>query len=413
MKVSRRVFVGCGTAGVIRSAVPASERVNLGVIGCGWQGVPTLKIFRNDPRVHIAAVCDVDGDHLEEGKAAAGGTPAAVRHFEEIVNRADVDAVYIAVPDHWHGVVALAAARSGKDIYGEKPIAHNFAEAIAIRDAVRRYGRIWQTGSWQRSVSEFRHACELVRNGRIGKVHRVDIGLPPGHTDWDGLSERTLPVPPPPRLEYERWLGPAPEAPYCPARVHKTWRWNLDYGGGSLMDWVGHHVDIAHWALGLDDTGPLEVSASAEWSRHPVWNAPLRYRVTARYLGGLTMHISSGYDDVRGGIRWTGDEGWIWIDRGGMDASPRGVLTSRIGANETQLPVSSSHHRNFIDCVLSRSETLTPAHIATRSATPGYLGLIAMQTGRTIRWDPRSETVVSDPEAARLLARPMRTPWHL
>jgi predicted dehydrogenase len=372
-----------------------------------------MKIFQTDPRVHVAGICDVDEAHLSEGLQSAPGAKGC-RHFEELIARADVDAIYMAVPDHWHGTIATAAARAGKDVYGEKPLAHNWMEGAAIRETVARYGRVWQTGSWQRSISQFRFACELVRNGRIGKVQRVELGLPAGSTDWDGTGSQSAPVPPPPGLEYERWLGPAPVAPYAPARVHKTWRWNFDYGGGSLMDWVGHHVDIAHWGLGFDHTGPLEVEATAEFaSTHPIWNAPPRWRVNARYEEGVTMYISGGNDDVRSGTRWIGDGGWVWVDRSGIETNPRNLLTSKIRPDEINLPVSASHHRQFIDCVLTRSRTLTPPDVALRSATPGYLGVIAMRTGRKIRWDPQREQILNDDGAARMLGRTMRSPWHV
>ena len=414
--MNRRIFIGglsaAAGATILRADVLPSNKVALGVIGVGWQGFATMKIFMSDSRVEVAGICDIDADHLAEAKAAAPG--ARTHHeYEELLARPDIDAVYMAVPDHWHGTVAAAAAKAGKDIYGEKPLAHNWAEGKMIVDTVARYGRIWQTGSWQRSVADFRFACELVRNGRIGKVHRVEIGLPAGLTDWDGLGNRVRPEAPPKTLDWSRWLGPAPQVPYAPARVHKTWRWNYDTGGGSLMDWVGHHVDIAHWGLGLDDTGPIEVSGQGEITNHPVWDTPPQWRVTAKYRGGLVMKIAGGYDDIRSGTRWIGDEGSVWVDRSGIETIPRSLLSSRIRPDEVRLPVSSSHHRQFIDCVLTRGETLTPAHVALRSATPGYLGTIAMRTGRTIHWDPDRQEIPGDPAAARLLSRPGRSPWFV
>jgi len=397
---------------VLGAQVPPSSSVALGVVGVGWQGLATMKIFQSDPRVRIAGICDIDANHLAEAVAAAPGTRTH-HEFEEMMARPDIDAVYMAVPDHWHGIVAGTALRNGKDVYGEKPLAHNWAEGRAIADAVDRYGRIWQTGSWQRSVAQFRYACELVRNGRIGKVHTVEIGLPAGLNDWDGLGHKVQPETPPKTLDWKRWLGPAPVVPYAPARVHKTWRWNYDTGGGSLMDWVGHHVDIAHWGLGLDATGPLSVEAHGEVPRHPLWNTPAQWRVVAKYAGEITMNISGGFDDIRPGTRWIGDEGWVWVDRSGAEASPRGLLTSRIGPSEVRLPVSASHHRQFIDCVLNRAETLTPAHVALRSATPGWLGCIAMRTGRIIRWDPAKQQIVNDAPAERLLSRPLGAPWSV
>jgi len=426
--LSRRRFLK--TAAAFPAVVPASalgrngraapsNRVTVGCIGTGWQGENNVKSFLEEPGAQVVALCDIDARHLENALTQVHARYqnkdcAAYRNFEELLARPDIDAVVLSVPDHWHGIVSVAAARAGKDIYGEKPLAQNWAEGRAICDAVRRYGRVWQTGSWQRSVAQFRMACELVRNGRIGKVHTAEVGLPGGLPDWDNLGNQDRPVPPPGHLDYERWLGPAPEAPYCPARVHKTWRWNLDYGGGMLMDWVGHHVDTAHWGLGFDETGPVEVEGQGEFSlASRVWNAPEKFRVTARYANGVTLKISGGYEDFRRGAKWIGDEGWIWVDRSGIEAEPRRVLTSVIRPGEVRLEVSPGHHRQFLECVLSRRRTIAPPEVALRSATPGYLGLISILTGTRIRWDPVRQQIVGNTAAERLLARPMRSPWSL
>ena len=179
------------------------------------------------------------------------------------------------------------------------------------------------------------------------------------------------------------------------------------------MDWVGHHVDIAHWGLGLDDTGPVEVRGEGVPPNHPIWNTPAEWRVTARYAHDITMEIAGGIDRIRPGTRWIGDEGWIWVDRSGIETFPANLSQSKIRPHEIRLPVSNSHHKQFIDCVLSRNQTLTAAHVALRSATPGYLGTIAMLTGRTIRWDPLKQTIEGDPGAHRMLSRPPRSPWSI
>jgi len=412
---TRREFLSAS----LGAAVAPSDRVTLGCVGMGWQGIGNLKIFLEDPAVRVVAVCDVDTQHLAEARELVNAKHqdnacAVFRDCEELYARADIDAVSLAVPDHWHGLASVAAARAGKDIYGEKPLAHNWAEGRAIVDAVRRHGRVWQTGSWQRSVNQFRVACELVRNGRIGAVQRVEVGLPGGHSDFDGLGHLTEFTAPPAHLDYDRWLGPAPYAPYCIARVHKTWRWNLDYGGGQLLDWIGHHTDIAHWGLGLDNTGPVFVEGEGVLPpAGSLWNSPTRYRVHARYPGGVQMIIAGGHRDIRGGTKWIGPEGWIWVNRGGLEADPPKLLSSRIGPNELHLERSPGHQRQFIECVRSRRATLTPPEVALRSATPGYLGLISILLGRPVRWDPLGERIIDDPQAERLLARPMRSPYHL
>lgn len=400
-------------------AVAPSDRVTMGLIGTGWQGGNNIQSFLSESQAQIVALCDIEKNHLAEGldivRTAHGNSGCKGYHeMDEVFARADIDAVCLTLPDHWHGIASLKALRAGKDVYGEKPLAHNWAEGRAIADAVRRCGRIWQTGSWQRSRAEFRLACELVRNGRIGKVSRVEVGLPGGHPDFDGLGHLDKPEKPPPTLDWDRWLGPAPATPFCPARVHKTWRWNYDYGGGMLLDWVGHHVDTAHWGLGFDHTGPVEVSATGEFStENRVWNTPVKFRVTAKYPNGVTILISGGHDDVRRGAKFIGEGGWIWVDRSGIEAQPRSLLASRIRGDEIRLPVSSSHHGEFLECVKSRRTPLTPPETALRSATPAYLGLISILTGRTICWDPEREKILGDSEAERYLSRPMRAPWHL
>lgn len=398
--------------------VAPSDRITVACIGTGWQGGNNVDSFLEEPGAQVVAACDIDADHLETARQAInkkyGNQDCKTYHeFEEVLARKDIDALMLAVPDHWHGVLSTAAVAAGKDIYGEKPLAQNFAEGRAICEAVERYQRVWQTGSWQRSRDDFRRACELVINGRIGKISRVKVVLPGGLTDFDGLGDQDSPVPPPRSLDYKRWLGPAPEAPYSPARVHKTWRWNLDYGGGMLMDWVGHHVDTAHWGLGYDGTGPVEVNGAGEFlPSHRVWNAPSRFKVTARYATGVVMEITGGYD-ARRGVTWYGDDGWIWVDRSGIDAQPRSVLMSRIRPDEIRFERSTNHHRQFLECVKNRRRTLAPPDIALRSATPGYLGLISILTGTGIRWNPEQQRIVGNPAAERLLSRPMRGPWHI
>jgi hypothetical protein len=198
------------------------------------------------------------------------------------------------------------------------------------------------------------------------------------------------------------------------ARVHKNWRWNLDYAGGQLMDWVGHHVDIAHWGLGSDYAGPYEVEGSGEWpNRGRLWNTATRYRVTAKYPHDVTMVIAGGYEDIQSGTKWIGDRGWVWVNRGAIDASPRTLLREKFSPSEIHLYRSPGHAREFIQAVKSRGTTLAPAEVALRSATPGFLGQIAMLTGRKIRWDAEKEQILNDDGASRLLYRPMRSPWHL
>jgi predicted dehydrogenase len=282
---------------------------------------------------------------------------------------------------------------------------------------VKRYDRVWQTGSWQRSESHFRFACELVLNGRIGRVHTVEVELPSGQPDFENTKGQEPPRPAPECLDYDTWLGPAPCAPYCPARVHKNWRWVLDYGGGQLMDWVGHHVDIAHWGLGLDYAGPVEIEGRGEYPKTGLWNSPTKYHLTLKYANGVTMIITGAFSHGEWwnttGTKWIGESGWVRVSRAGIDAHPKSLLGERFGPDDINLYRSPSHHRNFLDCVKSRTPTLAPAEVAHRSATPGHLGQIAMMLGRKIRFNPDTEQILNDATATRMLSRAMRSPWHL
>jgi len=404
-----------------QEGVLPGEKVTMGCIGVGWQGTSNMENFLRLPDVQIVAVCDVDKNHLENARDIVnkhyGNQDCATYHdFRELLAREDIDVVSIGLPDHWHSIPAIAAAEAGKDIYGEKPLSHSLREGRAMVDTVERYGRIWQTGSWQRSQAKFRFAAELVRNGRIGKIQRVEVGLPSGHTDFAGTKGEDQIQPPPPELDYEFWLGPAPYSPYVKSRLHKNWRWYYDFGGGQLMDWVGHHVDIAHWGMGAEYTGPVEIEGTGEFPRDGVWNTATRYRIDTRYANGIPMVIAGGHADVCDGnlgAKWIGEDGWVWVDRSGIDAEPKSLLDEQIGPNEIHLYNSPGHWRNFIDCVKSRRQTIAPCEVAHRSASPGHLGLIAMLAGRKIRFDPETETIEGDDIAARMLGNAMRSPWVL
>ena len=396
----------------------ASDRVVMAGIGFGMQGPSNMQSFLEKEEVQWVAVCDIDKGHLQEARDIVNGkygnTDCAVHHdFRELFARRDLDAVSIAVPDHWHAILAISAARAGLDIYGEKPLSHSLLEGRAICEAVKRYGRVWQTGSWQRSVENFHRAAELVRNGRIGKVVRVEVGLPEGHYDFAGTFGEEALVPAPPELDYDCWVGPAPWVPYCKARVHMNWRWNMDFGGGQLMDWVGHHVDIAHWGLGFDGTGPVEIEGAGEFPRSGIYNSPTRYYVTAKYADGTPIVIAGGYPEIWSGTKWIGDRGWIWVDRGEFKTEPTALKNEEIGPEELRLIKSRDHFQDFIDCVRSRNMTVAPCETAHRSASVGHLGVIAMEVGRKVRWDPKTETIIGDPEAERLLAHAYREPWQL
>jgi predicted dehydrogenase len=284
-------------------------------------------------------------------------------------------------------------------------------EGRAMSDAVAKNRVVFQTGSQQRSDERFRHACELVLNGRIGELQTVRCGMPPGRIDFGMTGHRKQPEPIPEGFDYDIWLGPAPQAPYAPARCHVNFRWIFDYSGGQVTDWGGHHPDIAQWGMGTARTGPVAIrNPKGEFPPDELWNTATEYYFEAVYENGVSMIVSSS---ERMGVRFEGTEGWIWVTRGAHEASNPAVWESEIGENEKRLYKSENHHRNFIDCVLSRSEPVAPIEEAHRSITIAHLGNIAMLLGRDLRWDPDAEKILGDEEASSMLARPMREPWSI
>ena len=396
-------------------AVAPSNRIVMGFIGVGSKGTSNMRGFLTLKDVQVVAVCDVDQTHRERAKEAVDDKYgdlgcAAYLDFRELIGRGDLDAVGLAMPDHWHAIPAIAALRAGLDAYGEKPLARSIREARAIVNAAERYDRVWQTGSQQRSTANFRHACELVRNGRIGKVHRVEVGLGKGTT-----IPAQSPKPAPEGLDWDFWLGPAPWRPYCEftgkgGRCHWAWRWILDYSGGQLTDWAGHHIDIAHWGLGLDRTGPIEIEGKGEYPQDGLSTAPAKFRFTMKYRSGVEITVA---DDLQKGVTWYGEDGTIFVTRGKQSTEPASLWRETIGPGEIHLYESPEHKRNFLDCVKSRRETAAPAEIGHRSISAGLLGEIAMLTGRRIHWDPDKEEIMNDAGAAALLGRAYRGPWQL
>jgi predicted dehydrogenase len=330
--------------------------------------------------------------------------------FEEFLEKEKLDAVTIAVPDHWHALISVAAANRGLDIYGEKPLARSIREARAIANAVEKNKVIWQTGSWQRSRENFHRAAELVINGRVGNVTHVEVGLPDGRSPIGTPPVMEVPK----ELDWNRWLGPALSVPYR-GISHWDWRWILDYSGGQLTDWAGHHIDIAHWGLGYDRTGPISVEGEGVYPREGIFDVPVEYDFTCEYQSGVKIRVANASRLPNGmGTAWYGDRGWIHVDRGNtLRASDSGILLEKIGPTETRLYKSTDHHQNFLDCIKSREETITPAEVALRSISVGLLGEIAMLTGQKLAWDPVREEFTNSDFANRMLVRPYRSPWKL
>ena len=395
-----------------------SNRTVIGCIGVGGMGSSNMRGFLGYKEAQIVAVCDVDRSHRLAAKQAVddrydNNDCADYNDFRELLARDDLDAVSLALPDHWHSIPAIQAAKRRLDIYAEKPLSLTIYEGRAMCDAVHRYGIVWQTGSWQRSNNHFRYACELVRSGRIGPIHKVEVGLPTG----SGCGPQAE-APIPDGFDYDFWLGPAPWTPYTKNRCHWNFRWILDYSGGQLTDWAAHHCDIANWGMGTEYTGPVEVEGKGDYPRDGLWNAATHYKFSAKYApgaspvapDGFTMIVSNAFHM---GAKFYGADGWVQVWRGGLRTEPASLADSVIGPNDVHLYVSRNHHRNFLDCRKSRAATITPIEVAHRAITIAHIGNIAMQLERKVLYDPEKEEFVKDPEANRKLARAMRSPWHV
>ena len=388
-----------------------SNRIVMGAIGVGGQGTGDMQGFLAKPEVQMVAVCDVDKGQRDRAKRIVDEKYghqdcATYLDFRELIGRGDLDAVQLALPDHWHAIPAIAALRAGLDIHGQKPFARSIREGRAMCDAVHRYGRVWQTGSQQRSDYKFRRACELVRNGRIGKILKVEVGLPTGGPGGIRQIEKV-----PEGLDWNFWLGPAPYVPYRGV-LHWNWRWVMDYSGGQLTDWSGHHIDIAHWGMGWDYTGPVEIEGRGTYPKDGIYNVLTQYRFNCTYADGTVMTVANNAQ-LKQGAKWYGEKGWIHVSRGGISASDEKILKEEIGPDEIKLYDSRDHKQNFLDCVRSRKLTICPAEVGLRSISVGLLGEIAMLTGRKIKWNPETEKIIGDPEASALLGRSYREPWVL
>ena len=430
MKKGRRKFLKkLGGAGIGLLAIPQiipssalgkdghtapSDRIVMGAIGVGSMGTGDMKNFLRKKGVQYVAVCDVDRNHLSRAKKLVddkNGNKDCNMYldFREMLDKEKFDAMNIALPDHWHAIISVAVAEKGIDIYGQKPLARSVVESRAIVDAVEKNNIIWQTGSWQRSRANFHRAAELVINGKVGEVKYVEVGLP------DGV--RSIGTPPvmtvPEELDWEMWLGPAPEVPYRGV-CHWNWRWIMDYSGGQLTDWAGHHVDIAHWGLGLDRTGPVSVEGEGVYPREGIYNVPVEYDIKCQYANGIKMRVANRSRLKYGmGVTWYSDKAWLHVSRGNtLFASDEKILEAKIGPNDKHLYKSTDHEQNFLDCVKSRKETITPAEIAHRSISVALIGEIAMLTQARLEWDPEKEKFKNNVYANRLLVKPYRKPWN-
>lgn len=430
-----------------------SNRIGVAVIGNGNQATIDIPAFLQNGDVQLLAVCDVNtaSGGYRTPQQFLGRKPAqeqvnkyyadktgrgqyqgcdAYQDFREVLARKDIDAVAIIVPDHWHALMTVAAARAGKDIYCEKPLSLTVADGQAMVQAVRQHGRILQTGSHWRSYPLARRACELVRNGRIGKLERIRTSLPPNNAVSPGVGWQPMPVPQ--GLDYPMWLGPAPWAEYHQDRCFYRFRFILDYSGGQVTNFGAHRNDLAQWGHGTDGTGPVEVEDLGSEFPPPgdLFTTALKAAFRCRFADGVELVCRTEEPDARERFetRFEGSEGWVQFTRGGLKTYPESLADSQIGPDEIHLPVSNpnrsgtekgtsylipDHVRNFLDAVKSRQDPIQPVEVGHRTATICHLGNIAMRLKRKLRWDPDQEQILGDDEAAAMLRRPGRAPWQL
>ena len=396
-----------------------SNRVNIGLIGLGGMMGGHAGWSLNNPEVQVLAVCDVDrivrekykanveSRYAEATRSGAYKGCAAYNEFERIMERSDIDAVFVCTPDHWHVPISLAAVRSGKDVYVEKPMLLTVREGRLLANAVKETGAVLQVGSQQRSDGQFRQACEIVRNGWIGKVREVEINIgefaPP-----DLLPEQPIPD----GFDYDRWLGPTPWMPYNSVRVERNfgggWRRFWEYGSRKQGDWGAHHFDIAQWALGMDDSGPAEfIARSADGT------SPQRHIYAD---GTVVTRVNQNYTGRTGGsymIRFIGETGEVLVDRSGIETTPAALLRRPLRTGDIRLERTESHHDNWLSCIRSRQKPLCNVEVGLRSASICALSAIAERLGRSFKWDPVKEEILGDEEASRMLDRPRRAPYTL
>jgi len=398
------------------AAIAPSNRITVAMIGVGGHGLGVnLRGFLAQPDAHVLVVCDVDPKRRQRAQDEVNQKYhnqdcSACSDFREILDRDDIDAVMISTPDHWHVPIAVAAARAGKDICCEKPTL-TIHQGRILADTIKRYNRVFQMSTEDRSVFVYHRMAELVRNGRIGKLHTIHVGLPAGWNVHGAHGKIRKPQPVPQGFDYDMWLGPAQYAPYTPGRCHWNFRWILDYSGGQLTDWGAHIVDTAQWANNTERTGPLQIDGHGIFPEDSLYNTATEYHIKYKYANGVTMFIDSGPVSLNfeGTEGWLGNLGW----RGNLQASSPAILNSIIKPDEIHLYTEpAGEHRNFLNCVKSRRDPYFPAEIGHRCCTVLHLGNISMLLGRKLKWDPEKERFPHDPEANRMLSRTMRSGWH-
>lgn len=403
----------------LKSVASPNERPAIALIGCGGMGTGDAKdaLRFGD----VVAVCDVDENHLAGAVkefTKDGKVPAGFTDFRKLLERDDIHAIINGTPDHWHSLINIGAAKAKKDIYSEKPLTLTIDEGRQVVKAVRDNQVILQTGTQQRSSQRFRMACELVRNGRIGKLKDVSVWLPAG------VRGGPFPVKPvPANLDWDYWQGQAPLAEYVPERCHRKFRNWFDYSGGTMTDWGAHHMDIGYWAVGL----PAPVGIESRTLAAPTpggYTTISEYEVKFTYANGIVFNVRTTADDSpfggvinpagqRNGIRFEGSDGWIWVNRDKIEATDREMLSKPLPEDAERLYFSNDHKGNFFDCMRTRKDPICPVEVGHRSASVCHLGTISLRTGKKLQWNPETERFTGEhaAEADAYLAREMRGPY--
>ncbi|MDQ1257545.1 MAG: hypothetical protein QG656_2151 [Candidatus Hydrogenedentes bacterium] len=435
--ISRRTFL-CGAGATLAAPyiIPAaamgaegstapSNRINMGVVGTGGQAEGLYKTAMGQDNVRVIALCDVDKGRLAAAKKIVDenyqNTDCATHaDYRELLAREDIDAVIVATPDHWHALVCVEAARKGKDIYCEKPLTWSLGEGQAVVKAVQENKRVFQVGSMQRSGRYFKVACELVRNGYLGDIKEILVSLPDfGNAIWVDEFPKA-----PEEIDWEMYVGPAEWTPFHAKRYHWDWRWWMSFGGGQMMDWIGHHADIANMAMDWDNTGPIEVEG-VRWDpvkeRNNLYNAPARYMFNCKYKGGVTMTVANA-SDMPDNFKACGELGtmffgekdkWVYIDRSGIKAYDKKIVKTDFAKNDFRFRKEGNHMSDFLACVVSREECIAPVNAGHRSASIGHLGKIACTLGAKFKWDPKKEEITDNPALNGMLMRKYRGDWTL
>ena len=432
VRYSRRRFLQTTAAASALFAAPlivparafgANGRVALGFVGVKNRGMQNMEGFSvvgsgaGKKNCDCVAVCDVDSNVFASAVKRvqdAGQKPSVFGDYRQLLERKDIDAVVLSVPDHWHALMTVDACRAGKDVYCEKPLTLFVAEGRKMVEVARQTGRVVQTGSQQRSDDRFRLAAELARNGKLGKLQTVLVGIP--KPNYPAASKAVPDSAPPSELNYDLWLGPAPQRPYNQNRVHYNFRFFWDYSGGQMTNFGAHHLDIAQWGLGMDNSGPVSVEGTATFPKEKdLCEVTDTCRITYTYASGVTVVLGQQQKDIPDSVTFIGDKGKVYVTRSKIEATPKELLDTKFAAGDTRLEVSKNHYQNFLDCIKSRAKPIADVEIGHRTATVCHLGNMAVRLGRKFHWDPVKEQVVGDSEAANspMLTRPYRSPWKL